>query len=657
MIKLPQTNLKMKRIFILFSLLIVLLYTRCVKNKDLYRPPVTITLSTTNIEIGHVGEKVSFTIESNYPWKIKGSNPDCTVSTLSGPKDEEQTVDITVSENFNDERIFNLIIQADKEEKILAVKQKGKNYAKSAADIHVTTFDILPIHNENIHIPISFIKNGQFEGDQQISYYETDLTNLISSWTSNAVKVTLKNVLQSSGETKNNYNNDLIFRFYAQDNSYKDYTIKLKNAENASGLPLLVLNTDDGKDITSKEIWSVGKFKLDPQNNKQIVALAGITEIRGRGNSTWGLPKKPYALKLQDKSTGIFMGMKAHKRWVLLANHADKTSMRNRIAFELGKKLGLAWTPDSRFVEVILNGKFLGNYLLTEQIKIDSKRVNIEEVNNKETDLSKITGGWLMEIDRYYSNGETRYFRPEISQLPIIVKEPENANTIQMDYMNKYFNTLEQLIYPTLPKGTPYHQGNTELAGIPDSAEYGKYIDINSFINYWFVQELTENRDSRLPGSVYMYKGINKKLTIGPLWDFDQTTFLGSRSWLHYDYIPSASEYTRLEYRSLYYSQLFKDPKFKNKTKQRWKEIYPILLNEIPVFIDREYHLIAKSLDQNWIDVGENNTQGIWALTDEEISTGGRNHDKNLKGKDAVERLKSFYLQRINWINTEINKW
>lgn len=647
----------MKRILLIFSLLITLLYSGCVKNKDLYRPPVTITLSTTNIQIDHVGEKVSFTIKSNYPWNIKGSNPDCTVSALSGPKDQEQTVDITVSENFNDERVFNLIIQADKEEKILAVKQKGKNYAKSAADIQVTTFDILPIHNDNIHIPISFIKNGQFSGEQQIRFYQTDLTNLTASWSSNAVKVMVKNMEQSSGETTNNYHNNLTYRFFAQDNSYKDYTVKLTNPESSSGLPLLILYTDDAQDIKSKETWSMGKFKLDPQNNRDIAPLSGITEIRGRGNSTWGFAKKPYALKLQDKTKGTFMGMKAHKRWVLLANYADKTSIRNRIAFELGKKLGLPWTPDSRFVEVILNGKFLGNYLLTEQIKIDSKRVNIEEVDNKETDLNKITGGWLMEIDRYYSNGETRYFRPDISQLPIIVKEPEDANTAQMNYINKYFNSFEQLIYPTLPKGTPYHQGNTQVAGIPDSAEYGKYIDINSFINYWFVQELTENRDSRLPGSVYMYKGMNKKLSIGPLWDFDQTTFLGSRSWLHYDYIPSASEYTGLEYRSLYYSQLFKDPKFKNKTKERWKEVYPLLLNEIPAFIDREYHLIAKSLDQNWIDVGEDNTQGIWALTDEEISTGGRNHDKNLKGKDAVGRLKSFYIQRVNWMNTEINKW
>ncbi|MEN5194443.1 CotH kinase family protein [Sphingobacterium faecium] len=647
----------MKRIVLLFSLFILLLDMGCVKNKDLYRPPVSIVLSTATIEMDHAGGKTSFTIKSNYPWKIKGSTPDCTLSALSGSKDQEQTVQITVAENFDEERIFNLTIEADKEQKILAVKQKGKNYAKSAADIQITSFDILPLHNQNIHIPISFVKNGQFAGDQQISYYQTDLTNLISSWTSNAVKVTLKNVVQSSGETTNNYNNDLIFRFYAQDNSYKDYTIKLKNAENASGLPLLVLNTDDGKDITSKEIWSMGNFKLDPQNNKQVVALTGITEIKGRGNSTWGLPKKPYALKLQDKSTGTFMGMKAHKRWVLLANHADKTSLRNRVAFELGKKLGLAWTPDSRFVEVILNGKFLGNYLLTEQIKIDSKRVNIEEVDNKETDVNKITGGWLMEIDRYYSNGETRYFRPELSQLPIIVKEPEDANSAQMNYINTYFNTLEQLIYPTLPKGTPYHKGNTPLAGIPDSAEYGKYIDINSFINYWLVQELTENRDSRLPGSVYMYKGTNKKLSIGPLWDFDQTTFTGSSSWLHYDYTPSANEYTALEYRSLYYSQLFKDPKFKSKAKERWKEIYPTLLNDIPLFIDREYNLIGKSLDLNWIDIGENNTQGIWALTNEEMSSGGRNHDKNLKSKDAVDRLKSFYIRRVNWMNTEINKW
>ncbi len=654
----------MKTIFTPFTVFLytTILFTSCgIKTKDLWRPDVIIQVSNTQFQLESTGGTVTFIVESNYDWSISGSSSECAVTPLSGIKDKEVTVVITVLENIDVDRQFLLTINADNESRVITVNQEGTNYARSASQIVVERFEILPKQNQGIYTPVSFIKddsNNTFVGEQEVLYYKTDLTNLAASWSSNAKKVMIGNILQENGATKNNYERELAFRFYATDDSYKEYKVRLSNPQDSwSGLPILVITTDDNKDIMSKDVWSMGKFKLDPQDNGGVVALEGITEIRGRGNSTWTMPKKPYALKLKDKASGTFMGMNAHKRWVLLANHADKTSLRNRLSFEIGKQIGLPWAPDSRFVEVILNGKFVGNYLLTEHIKIDPKRVDIEEIDNKETNGNKITGGWLMEVDRYYSNGETRYFRPDISQLPMIVKEPEDANTIQMNYIKDYFNSFERLIYPLLPAGIAYHKDNAHLAGVPDSADYGRYIDINSFVNYWIVQELSENRDSRLPGSVYMHKGVGGKLYIGPLWDFDQTTYLGARSWLHYDYVPTASEYLNLEYRSLYYNQLFKDPKFKAKVKERWSEVYSKLMTDIPKFIDLEYASIAKSLDINWIDIGEDNAQGIWSLSEEEKNTGGRNHDKNLRSGEAVARLKNNYIQRVNWMNSQINNW
>jgi len=210
----------------------------------------------------------------------------------------------------------------------------------------------------------------------------------------------------------------------------------------------LVLTTNDNLDITSKEDWKGGRYKIDAQGNSEIAELTGETEIKGRGNSTWNMPKKPYNLKLKDKTTGKFLGMNPHKRWVLLANYADKTGLRNKVTFEIGKHSKLKWTPDSRFVEVILNGKFLGNYLLTEQIKIDSKRVNIEEVDNTETNSEKITGGWLLEIDRYYSFGETRYFRPTISQIPVIVKRTRRCQYSSDELYSKFLQSAGNIHFP-----------------------------------------------------------------------------------------------------------------------------------------------------------------------------------------------------------------
>ena len=79
--------------------------------------------------------------------------------------------------------------------------------------------------------------------------------------------------------------------------------------------------------------------------------VIGGLQIRGRGNSTWGMPKKPYRLKLTDKQS--LLGMPSSRDWVLLANYSDKTLLRNALALDLGAKLGMAWTPRSAFVESI----------------------------------------------------------------------------------------------------------------------------------------------------------------------------------------------------------------------------------------------------------------------------------------------------------------
>ena len=91
--------------------------------------------------------------------------------------------------------------------------------------------------------------------------------------------------------------------------------------------------------------------------------------------------------------------MPKHKRWVLLANWMDRTLMRNRVAFKLGECTQLDWTPRGEYVELVLNGKHLGNYLLCEQIKVDENRVNIAEIDAESEDVS---GGYLMELDTYF---------------------------------------------------------------------------------------------------------------------------------------------------------------------------------------------------------------------------------------------------------------
>ena len=153
----------------------------------------------------------------------------------------------------------------------------------------------------------------------------------------------------------------------------------------ATGLPLVVVDTPDANPIVSKDEW-MKDASISVYDDSGHLDFAGSLAVKGRGNSTWGLPKNPYALKLDSKNE--ILGMPKHKRWCLLADYLDPSYLRNNLAFWIGNKLStLDYTPRTREVNLVLNGKFCGQYLLTEQLKIDKNRVNAGD------------DGFLMEID------------------------------------------------------------------------------------------------------------------------------------------------------------------------------------------------------------------------------------------------------------------
>ena len=148
-----------------------------------------------------------------------------------------------------------------------------------------------------------------------------------------------------------------------------------------SNLPSVYINTENNAAVTSKVDWLPAQIQI--VSTDTIDQINVPTEIRGRGNSTWSMPKKPYRIKL-DKKTNL-MGMYARaKNWVFLANYADKTLMRNAVAFQIGRIAGLEFTPSTRFVDLVLNNNFLGNYMVTDQIEVHSERVAIDEQDSSQ---------------------------------------------------------------------------------------------------------------------------------------------------------------------------------------------------------------------------------------------------------------------------------
>ena len=255
--------------------------------------------------------------------------------------------------------------------------------------------------------------------------------------------------------------------------STKDYTLVARN----TGLPIVRITTPSSKDITSKETW-MNYVMLRIENADGTLDYEGQISIRGRGNSTWGYPKKPYAIKLEKKEK--ILGMPKHKRWVLLANWKDRTLMRNDAAFWLSSHSGLPYTVRGQFVEVELNGRIMGNYYLCEQIKVDDNRVNITEMEAQEHDPEKLTGGYLVELDTYYD--EVNRFHSNIFNLPYQFKEPDEE-TITADAINYFKNYISEL--ETILNDEDRLKNH----------EYESYLDIETAIDFILVEELSNNTD------------------------------------------------------------------------------------------------------------------------------------------------------------------
>ena len=289
--------------------------------------------------------------------------------------------------------------------------------------------------------------------------------------------------------------------------------------EQLSNLPTLYITTDSSytngaKVPIQKEVYFSGSLRV-VGDNYTPGQYDSTMQIRGRGNSTWNLAKKPYRIKLDEKFR--LLGMTAKENdWVLLANHADKTLARNALAFEISKACSIHYTPDYRFVDVVLNGNYIGNYMLTDQIERDKDRVNTEKMDTSQIDPN-VTGGYVLEIDGF---GITGSFDPSKGELfpeafssnignKVTIKYPDNDEiTIdQRQYIIQHYNAFEQSIL---------NYNNSQAA----YENICRYLDTTAFVNWYIANELTANPDGLW--SIYMKKHRDDdRFYFGPLWDND----------------------------------------------------------------------------------------------------------------------------------------
>ena len=386
-------------------------------------------------------------------------------------------------------------------------------------------------------------------------------------------------------------------------------------------IPVIRIKTKNSAPILDKKNYVDGTITIsDPEKLYSDVAeFSAEMGIRGRGNSTWSFPKKPWKVKLKEKAS--LLGMPADKEWALLANYADRTLVRNIVAMKLSEICGFSWTPRMHSVEVYLNGKYQGVYTLCEHKKVSSDRVDIDVVGEDVIGGDDITGGYYLEIEE--QQDETTCWWTSMG-VPMMFSDPEEPNSEQLAYVKGLFESFEQALWA---------KDHSQTSGYP------KYIDVDSFVDYYIVQELTKNIDGNLRKSSFITKERGKKMEMYHLWDFDLTLGNCGYFWGNVGNGPE-NFWIKLD---KWYPHLFADPAFVDKVQKRWNELKPEF-DKIPEFIDEQTFYLAKAQERNF------KVWSIWESVDWVYFPSLGSYEKE------VEYLKDFYTKRLEWLDRELNE-
>ena len=397
-------------------------------------------------------------------------------------------------------------------------------------------------------------------------------------------------------------------------------------------MPVVLITTENGAAITSKTEYIKGNAQIIDSRAKysETKVVGGPMQIRGRGNTTWGEPKKPYRIKFDEKVK--VLGMDKNRDWVLVSNYCDKSLVRNLIAMEISKQLGFSWTIQLIPVEVYLNNEYIGMYCICPQKEVANHRIDIAE------------DGMFFELDK--SHDDEYHFRSSVCKIPVNIKYPEAPTDSLKKAARDLYKAFETALY-----------GNNFKS---ETEGYAKYIDVDSFIKYYIIEELSYNIDGKCCKSTFLTKEPGKKLEMYFVWDFDRAfgncnyfnqyypqldngpTGFHTRDYLS-DYIVDGVNYGN--YGKGWYFRLFQDPAFVRRVQRMWNENYPFL-RTIPSIIDK---YVAEMGEEK---IARNFER--WQILGKYVSPQTKPYPET--HAEEIDKLKYYYNTRLVWLNEELNK-
>lgn len=351
-------------------------------------------------------------------------------------------------------------------------------------------------------------------------------------------------------------------------------------------LPAVYIETFDHMPIYSKDTYIYANIYI--VNDEGHLETYDSVQIRGRGNSTWNMSKKPYRIKFKQKEKLLGKGYAKAKKWTLLANAADKTLMRNALTSALGEFTSLKFNPAAKFVDVVLNGQYQGNYQISDQVEVRPHRVNIVEQEVPLADDADISGGYLLEVDGFQDGNcfTTNYYNT-----PVRIHHPdeEDINSLQNAYIHNYINMFERRLRSS--------NFTDPVSG------YRHVVDEESLIDWYLCTEISANIDGFY--STYFYKEqADSLLYFGPLWDYDIAYDNDYRIWSEQGL--STTTYSLMA--NIAYSgskrwvnRMWEDPWFAKQVYVRYKELLDKgLVDYLQNKVDSLARLLQKSQEKNY---------------------------------------------------------
>lgn len=408
-------------------------------------------------------------------------------------------------------------------------------------------------------------------------------------------------------------------------------------------LPILYINvyTDEShtaynneiidKDLSHKNYFSHSTYWLDLNGCDWIAAEGAVSvgsadsqlplEIKARGNySRTAFSKKPYKLKLGAKQS--LLGLSKSKHFALLA-HADdnKGYLRNFVGFNLGKRIGLPWTPRQQPVEVIINGDYRGLYFLTESIRVEKGRIEISELDDDNSDPSLCSGGYVVELDNYDEENQIRLQEKScvsghnLDRLRVTWDTPESYSGLQERFVRDQFTAMNDAV-----------GANSDILW--------SYLDLDDAARYYIVEEMICHYEA-YHGSTYLFRdrGDNQKWHFSPLWDCGNAFNAPSNDYF-YNHDPFGNTWI---------PSLCANSTFMDKVKSTWLWF---MSNEYRGLIDDIYEYVGHISDAARSD------RDRWKNSP--CPVGGRgvedNSDMTARRGEVVTHLQS----KINWLS---GKW